>query len=678
MKVLDLFLCSFLSIFFAFPVFANPENKIWVYGKRKERFRRPHAGKSLKLKPSESSRLFSDTHLKEDASLKPEETGRSSPSGFSLPKIRGQDQKLTEVWVEDALIHDPWEGLPLASELDLVAFGELSLVQGVSPADLMSLNPIGSLKYSVRKLGRSRSKLGFSVGEPYGSNFFARTFQHWNLGSMHGSSLLYGRSYQTDGRYHYYQDQGNPYDTESGSYQYRSNNDQKSLQLMPYTSLRIGKHYLNFIGLMSQSKSGIPGYGSFLSLAKQIKKGGFASAKYTYEFGNHSSFLIPTSFKLGTYYRDEVGHTSDPEHPLLDIEVNESRRMKVKRLDAGLLWQSVALHFDSKLQLGESQLETNQNQNTILAGQRKHIQGLFSSILNPLKNLSIEIKILDRMQVDQFSSKVETYQSSIGTPSLEVSHRMQAYSLASSLQGPSLLAYIQVAFYQRPPTMIEEFGDGNRVVPSLFVKPETMVHHEIGLDYELFAKKLTLHIGAFLDCTSEKIAFVPALAYTYIAKNIENTLVRGGELAAEINWGHTNLLASYTYLQPQILSRHFSGRVIPGLSRNSLILSASQYLNQFWNLRLRARYRSEAYRDMENSILVPNITTYDASSDYKIGFVKKYELSLGLSIINLTDIKTMPLTSPYDSNRKGLIAYSDVDGYPLPGRQCLLHVHLDF
>ena len=678
MKLLKVLSSLLLSILAALPISADPDNRIWVYGKRKERYRRSHAGKSLKIKPTETSRLLSDAHLKEDASLKPVETGRSSASGFSLPKIRGQDQKLTEVWVEDTLIHDPWEGLPLASELDLVAFGELSLMQGVSPSDLMSLNPIGSLKYSIRRLGKSLSTLGMILGEPYGKNIFARTFQNWHKGSVHGSSLLYGRFYHSDGKYEFYQDHGNPYNTDSGTYECRKNNDQRSWQLMPYTSMQLGRHRLSLIGLLHRTSSGIPGYGSFLSMARQTNKGGFFSTHYSYDFKNSLTYLKPTTFKLGTYIREDLGQTFDPEHPLLGLEIEEIRRMKIKRFDASMFWQKPEFSFDSKIQIGESQLEASQNHNLNLAGIRKHAQGLFSSVWNPFDKFSFELKALDRMQIDRFSIKEESYQTSLGLPSLDLNHRMQAYSFASSYKRSHLLAYMQTAFYHRPPTMIEEFGDGNRVVPSLFLRPEAITHHEAACDFEFFNKNLNLHIGAFLDATKEKISFVPALAYTYIAKNIENTLVKGGEFAADLNLWNTNILASYTYLQAQILSPHLSGRVIPGLSRDRLVLSMSQYLSQFLNVRLRANYRSEAYRDVENTILVPKITTFDFSSDYRIEFEKKYELKLGISITNFTDVKTMALGSPYDRNRKGLVAYSDVDGYPLPGRQWLLHINLDF
>ena len=668
----------FLSLVIAIPVCASSENRIWVYGKRKERYRENHAGKSVKLKPVEPSRLFSDTHLKEDASTGAVETGQSSASGFSLPKIRGQDQKLTEVWVEGTLVHDPWEGLPLASELDLLAFGELSMIQGVSPADFLSLNPIGSLRYSIRKLGKSRSKLGVIVGDPYGLNLYTRTYEHWNKGAVHGSSLLYGRSYQTNGKYTYYQDHGNPYDTSSGSYEERANNDQRSWQLMPYTALKMGRHYLSLFGLFHQSNNGIPGFGSFLSLARQRQKGGLLSTSYAYNFAKSTNAIVPTSLKLGAYYRDDSVHTIDPQHPLLGLEVKETRVTKVKRIDTGFLWEKQVLTINSKLQCGESELSSFQNQNAIISGKRSHIQGVLSSALSPIDRTSIEIKVLNRFQEDRFSKKIEAYQVNDDSQPLNLSHRMLAYSLAGSAQGDSHLTYLQTAFYQRPPTIFEEFGDGNRVVPSLSLTPETIPHHEIGSDFQFFTKKLNLHLGAFVDETKEKISFVPALSYTYIAKNIEKTLVKGAEAALELNIYNTVALASYTYLDPRIVSKHLTGRMVPGLSQDRFVLALAQYLNSQWSVRMRANYRSEAYRDVENSIVVPAMVSYDASGDYRHPLVQGYEFGLGISVVNLTDIKTMPVTSPYDTSRSGQVAYSDVDGYPLPGRQWMVHIGLEF
>lgn len=667
-------LCNFL----ASAGFADSDNVIWVHGKRRERYRKPHAGKSLLLKPAAPSRFSTQGHIKEDASLNSLETGKMSASGFSLPKIRGQDQHLTEVWVEDALVHDPWEGLPLASELDLLAFGELSMLQGVSPPGLMSLNPIGSLRYLVRNQGKDAHKLGFGVGKPYGLKVFARGLQHWQTKQMYGRSLLYGRTYQTDGKYQYYHDHGNPYDPDSGTYEQRANNDQRSWQFMPYNSLQMGPHQVKIIALSYGGQAGTPGYGGFLSLARQHSRGGFLSTHYSYALNAKTNPLLPSQLTLGAYLRDDIRGTSDPEHPITGLAIEERRKTKINRFQVGSIWEQGDFQLFSQLQFGKSELHASHNNDLIYAGIRNHMQGLLSSTLKPFIPFTIELKLLQRLQLDTFSSKKDSYETELEPPVLDLEQRMRAYSLASSLQIGPLRSYFQAAFYHRPPTIIEEFGDGNRVMPSLSLKPEAIKHYEAACDLALISRKLSLHIGAFADRTSNKISFVPALAYTYTAKNIEETLINGYEIATELTLRGSRLLASYTYLQPKILSEHLSDRVIPGLSHDQFVLALGQNLKPDWLLHLRCNYRSEAYRDLENSILVPMVVTYDASSDYQVKLSENFLLSMGLSVINLADMKTMGIASPYDPSRKGLVAYSDLDGYPLPGRQWIMNVHLDF
>ena len=82
----------------------EPADAIIVIGHRHEAQRQQQIGQSVIITPSAATRFDSLTHLKRESSFIVSETGHISPSGFALPKIRGQDIKLTEVYLAGSYI----------------------------------------------------------------------------------------------------------------------------------------------------------------------------------------------------------------------------------------------------------------------------------------------------------------------------------------------------------------------------------------------------------------------------------------------------------------------------------------------------------------------------------------------------------------------------------------------
>ncbi len=118
---------------------------IKIIGPQREILRPRHAGQSVVIRPSEETRFDIKHQLDKESSLILPETGRVNASGFSVPRVRGQDARFTEIYLEGLRIQDPYLGYPFIDDLDLRATGEMALYIGTPPPEFASVNPNGGV-----------------------------------------------------------------------------------------------------------------------------------------------------------------------------------------------------------------------------------------------------------------------------------------------------------------------------------------------------------------------------------------------------------------------------------------------------------------------------------------------------------------------------------------------------
>jgi hypothetical protein len=210
----------------------------------------------LVIRPDDPSRFDTAAQLRQDASLAVPETGRISASGFALPRVRGEDVRFTEVYVEGMLLQDPYSGLPLVDELDLRAFGILVVHEGVPPPELASAGPIGVLDYRVAP-AKAGTLLGATVGQPYGVAGWALSTDA-TAGPDPWSFRVYARRHVTDGKYRYYDDHGTPYNTDDDTYRIRQDNQRQSSQILPVVAGPLLGGRLTALALAQSSNTGLP------------------------------------------------------------------------------------------------------------------------------------------------------------------------------------------------------------------------------------------------------------------------------------------------------------------------------------------------------------------------------------------------------------------------------------
>ncbi len=628
-------------------------NTIQVFGYRPEVEREDRPGKSLVIRPEDPTRFDTKAQLAREASLALPETGRVTAQGFAVPRIRGQDTRLTEVYVEDLLLQDPYSGLPLVDEIDLRAFGELAVYQGVAPVSLPTLNGIGVMQYRVRP-SNVRPTVGVTAGKPYGASAWGLTRGHVGSEEGYESDLrLYARRHVTDGRYDYYSDNGTPYNTDDDTHETRENNHRSSTQFMLYDHARLGPTTkLKFLLLSQESRNGLPVQNANLaSLAEQKAESHLVNLHWERALGDKI-------LTLKTSGHEDQRRTVDPSHATLASRDSSGFQSSAASLGASLDFvprpSFTRLSFDHE----ESRARVTSDDATSVKVRRATEKLALGSTVLVARVVTFEAKVLALKLDDRFEER----HRSTGT---------QGGSLAAEVRHDLGSVYAQAGKNRRAPSLLEEFGDGGTVLTSSGVEPEKAEHLELGMNAG------GLGFAIFQDETRDRITLVPALAGTLRADNIGKTRVRGVEANAEAAFAATRLFASYTLLKPLDLTNENDVRILPFVAERQATAGIEQKVFDL-TLREASRYQGRVYRDLANSIVVPSYLVHDLSADTHVALDRVREVAFGLSVLNVTNVQRLAISSPGTAGNDGATSYSDVTGYALPGRQWRLTASVTF
>lgn len=631
----------------------------------------PRGGQSLSVRPSDASRFETLTHLKRESSVLAPETGRISASGFVVPRIRGQDVKLTDVYLEDILVQDPYSGLPLIEDLDLRAFGALELHQGMSPPDVPGQNPIGTLRYRFRQEKATKIQLGLQGGQPFG-------ISAWGLGIYRNEDddyRIYGRQHSTSGRYRFYSDEATPYNSADDRQRTRENNDQRSLQSVPYFSKKWGPYTLRGLGWIYSADRGLPSASVVQSSsAREETSGHIAHLSLRREIEATSLFSRGLVSVALSQNQDER-RIDDPErrylgaadHSLLTVD---SLRLQTAASLAGETWEH---HLAADL--SRTQVDGRAGQERYSALERLGETFSFGSRFTPLPRLEIEAKIAWRgLKDDDDVAGGNAFQEEEKAQKKD-RRDSTTWGLSAAWAEAAWALYVQAAAGERLPSILEEFGNGSTVRPSGALKPEEIEHHEAGASFH--GKDWSLSSAFYQDRTDEKIVFIPILASASKALNIRKTVVQGMDLRADYEWRQTGLYLGFSRLLPHDTTRS-EKKILPGVPERVAVLEIRQSLGESTVIRWFSRYRSDVYRDLNNSVLIPEVWIHDFSADQKLTLRMKDDLALGFSLRNVFNVMDLPVTAPGTSGSKGRTGYSDIAGFPLPGRQWLLSLAYTF
>ncbi len=632
--------------------------EITIHGQRSkdESERSARTGQSQLIQPHESSRFDIATQLKRESSLTFAETGRISPSGFVIPKIRGQDSKLTDLYLEDTLLQDPYSGMPLIDDLDLRAFGSLELHQGISPVTVPNLNPIGTLRYRLSHEAKSRSSIGLSIGSPYGNSLWSLMIHKKEKRELR----LYARTHQTTGHYRYYSDESTPYNSRDDKFKIRTNNDQRSQQIIPVYRESWGPYSLQALAWIHKTERGIASGSMILDSAAREKNQGFLGDIALERVWAGLPFAETVQLDIHLAHTDDKRNTIDPQR----IVLNSARRSTMEvisdrqgaHLKADLERTRILLSYEKSV----SKIDQTYEENVGTGLTRSNGVGIVGLAFTPWDRLLVEFKHSEQRQSDQTDERTKIIlEEEADQAKAHKSSRADAVSFAFGDFNNGI--YGQFARSGRLPSLLEEFGNGSELRPNNTLKPELLFHREAGA----FTKALGLDLGiaAYLDQTGEKIVFVPILANASKALNVAKTNINGYD--ASIGWHGANARLSLkgSNLEAYDTSRA-QKKILPGIPVHLVVAEWRQQWTETSSTYFTGRYRSAIFRDQGNSLKLPGSVIFDMNFDHSY---KNYEI--GLAVKNLSDITNVAIDSGPSKGRTGL---SDYAGSPLPGRQWVL------
>ena len=648
-----------------------PPNVVEVWGPRAaEAVRSQRAGQSVMIRPEDETRFDSRVHLRSEANLTLPETGRTNASGFTLPRVRGQDSRFTEVYLDGLRIQDPYVGFPFIDDLDLRACGEMSIYVGNPPPSIPTVNPNGAISYRMFTPSSRRQQAGVSVGRPYGTAV-------WALGrhnSDDGSAIrLYAREHWTTGRYSYYDDNSTPYNKADDFYSERTHADRRARQFLPTFSWEHDGHRIAGLGLWNDAHTSLPArLSSLQSLATESSRHRVGRLLYSYQ-PNKAPAVVPSSLGVEVGRYDDNTDVLDPSNSVLGLVKSSSQRLQSTSGAINSKWQFTADEHPSMFYLrgetSDTRIDASNSATDGLTVRRRQVLMYSGLDLALSSSLSAELKTMITVQNDRLSGQKNL-------DSLLLSNQakrtvIQGSSAGLAWQIDRLMLYGQLAKIKRPPTLLESFGDGALIRDNLRLVPEVTVHRELGLQWrnselsELVSplSQISLRTAVFRDDTRDRIILLPSVAQTMRAQNTISSQINGIEIAGDATAGATTIAAGYANMLPIDYSVPNRARIIPGVATHVATASISQIISVM-TLRWATRYQSQIWRDSENTIAVPSYTVHDATVDAKWSFV-----SVGFGVFNVTNQRRLAIEAAKTKANTGYTSYSDYAGMPLPGRQ---------
>lgn len=648
------------------------DNRVIVRGRRPDQSRIEYPGSGLKFFPNGSSQDDLTSHLKRQGAFDAAPSERPSPFGFSLPRVRGQDARFTQLFIDDLPLADPYAALPFVEEMDLPAFDSVEVTSGAAPFDLPAVASRGALRFRLFEGDQDQAlsgqnvagqKFGLRIAEPMATTTSVRA----ESSGENFRSRLYLRQLNSRGNFRYYDDNGTPLNHEDDSVIRRRNNDRVSRFAMPAFLLRNQTTILRGFGVWSQARQGLPSLlqQSGTNLARQNHNLGIGRIAIQQDAGPTDSF----DAALGLI--SDRRTVDDPGGDILIVSDHDERVIVTRTGDAG--WRGGCVGTLGQCRISFRADESKLPSQKLSRGTR-HAMAAIRIAEEQSKLGSIEIKA----DAARFSGG-------------EFAETRPAWS--AGWQAPLPLdfrAYGQIASEMRPPSLLESEGDGAQIIPSSDILPEEMSHFEVGVDRGDESELASLHVAMFHDDRQNAIVIVPSSISSYRAINLgEASSVTGIEFSFERSWdlflaGALRSSASWVWFRSK--SGNGNNLLIPGVPADQGAISFSQPLfRRPWRsviARWTSRRRGPVYRDIANDVLLPPWWVHDAALDVKWrcdgGSIisRKLDLDLGIAVTNVAEaVATSYQTS---SGQDGKTGYSDIWGIPLPGRAWMLSVGAGF
>lgn len=641
-----------IVVCYLFPksVQATP-TEIIIEAAPKERREVNRPGQTTVIRPTEETRFDTDSHLKSDPSLSMSNSGRSS--GFSLPLFRGQDARASHVFINDLELQDPFSGLPMLDDIDLRAFGVMTIHKGFAPWNLPIIDPGGVIQFTMRRPA-SRLEGGTAYGDVQGANGWLKAAKVGDDLSENLDASLYLRHRSATGNYKYYSDNNTVLNASDDVIKRRKNNDRSGQQALANLSWMSESIDAQGIVWSQASDQGIPVSQASGDGRARIKAGtGIMTSSLLYHVTEDQSLEVDVGrFSGSRVFSDpaqDIGHATKRKL------ASESTRARISFTSTGpnLKWLILAEKQEAKTKLTSS-----------------YDQDLYAPSATSEKMYAGANYKLSETQSLEIKSNVErseaTAQSALGGQQLHsVVKPTVGSSIGWSLALDDLFLYAQGGRSTRVPSLLERIGNGAEIDGSRDLKNEQSRALEVGS--RVVAKwfdsaPATFSLALWARDNESVIQITKVSATRWRAQNGGEHSYRGVETRMDIGPVDVGVEGAVSWIRAELGKTHL---LVPRVPLWQAASGVRWRMFEVATLRTMSRFVGRMYDDASNTRELGWTLVHDLSADYSDG---NSRWKLAVTCLNVTNVMSNIVRDRVTGQGDGKKSYSGYSDEPMPGR----------
>lgn len=635
---------------------------ILVIGSRPETQRKTQGPYEVRIAPQGTLRAEADSWLRRESFVAQPQSGQSSPGQFALPKFRNFDTQLSAIDIDGIPIHDPYAGIPFITDVDLRAFQSLTIHRGIPSYAAPALTPGGSLSFHLG-LSQSKNELGQIYGVPYGQATYLKS----GIVSAPLKGQLYARGMQSSGRYRFYDDNGTPFNTSDDRYRRRDHNDQKDQLLFPFMQWDSAAITVKALGIHHTSDRAIPVVAAMQDTATDRVQITDKIVGWVLEVKPAPTHAPGLSLSWQHLNAEQDRVTSDGRSPADPTASDQVYSLSQTREGFVLKQKGAVVSTHVAAALITANAELADRFRTALALERHAVNTWLGIRVDvPETPLYWEMKGEEQRNRDRvlpysdlYSSQERELRRSSG----------KSYGATVGLADVPLNPTFQVGLIQRLPSMFEAYGDGVSVLSQQELTAETIRHYEFSVaDSYRGAVPLAWFISVYRDSIADKIVLIPSRSQILQAQNLRDIRQEGADLTLEVSASPWSMLLNYSY--QKAVDKTFSRERKVPLSAEHTAVGEVSYSKQKTKVFALSRYVAKVYRDTSNSLALPAHRTEDLGVEHKFD-----QVMTSVLLQNIFDVTSGIVVA---GDQSGRTARADFRGRPLPGRQVLATVAVQF
>ena len=632
--------------FFAVEVGFAQSYEIFIEGILRERREQNRPGQSLIISPDAETRFDANNQMRSDPSIAL--AGDQNASTFSLPLFRGQDAHSTHIFVDDLELLDPFSGLPMIDEIDLRAFGSMTIHKGFAPWNLSVLDPGGVIQFSTRRSAKLEG------GGAYGNVSGTSGWGQWSQSDERLDSRVYLRRSVSRGDYSFYDDNETVLNPSDDKISRRGNNDRQSIQSLGQVRWQDDKFRLKGLFWGQMSQAGIP-------IGMSGADGGARVRSKTMAMTSSARFELSNAIVWGI----DGGHFSAQRKfndPSGDIGFAAARSLQTSSSNIRLFTEGGIDRWRWTFAIDDAEAATNMTstyEHDVYAPKSSRKRVFVGNRLRPFVTDTIELK----GAVEQSTAKTRDINRSKNISFHE--KPAGGGSIAWSRSEDHHWVYAQLGHTARNPSLMERVGNGAERDGAMSLNPQITNAAEFGGRYHVsMAPGLGFSVGgSFWGRDNEQVIRIEKISATrWRAQNQGRQSYRGVEGRFESGSERMGVEVACSFLRATQIE---SGRLVPRVPIWQAVGGPRWVLHEDITLRGQSRFVGRMYDDTGNTREIGWILTHDVSVDW-VPTVGRWRI--GAMIRNLTNVMALPVRDVSTGQSDGKMAYSGFNGEPMTGR----------